>query len=305
MKLSLFIYICLNLIFLQLLSLESTYIDSGINVLCVLGILFIGVAHGSIDNILYGIKTTKANILFIVKYVVVVLLLGCVWLVSPDFVLALFLLTSSYHFGQAQFVDYKIRFKGLTRLLYLFWGGVITSSIFYFNAEEALNLQEPRSIQLISYLHSQAFYFLACAIAGFMLVFSTLSWYHKLSIQAYLKELYLLFLITASFSTLPTFVALSLFFVCLHSLNSMLHEYKFCKQELEVNSIKQFVKLLIPLTVTSLLGLCVLFVIYSANIDFVFYALVVLPSCLTIPHAFVMEKFYKRSVNQSLATNTS
>jgi hypothetical protein len=90
------------------------------------------------------------------------------------------------------------------------------------------------------------------------------------------------------------FIAFSLFFVCLHSLKVMFQEYFYCKEKLQLNSVYQFVRLLLPLTIISLMGIIfILIVVFKFDkLDLIPYILLILLSCITIPHSFVMEKFY-------------
>ncbi|MCH2045318.1 MAG: Brp/Blh family beta-carotene 15,15'-dioxygenase [Saprospiraceae bacterium] len=283
---------------MQLLSLESELIQMILSVICALGILSIGLAHGAIDNILYGVKSGRPNIIFIIKYVAIIGVFCLFWVVLPDIAFALFLGVSAYHFGQSQFVEYKIHLNFISKILYTTWGGVILMAMLHFNAGELLNIQEnsPLYLSLMQHLLHYSYYYLIGVSTLYILSFSVIIFKQVLSPFALAKELYLLTLTFISFYLLPSFIAFSLFFVWVHSLRVITQEYEYCKTELDINNYREFIKLFIPLTVASLLGIiAVLAVIISIDsAAFIPYALLILLSCVTIPHSFVMEKFYLR-----------
>lgn len=296
MKINLFIYIISNLIIFQLISLQNELICGAIYLICIFGVFSIGLAHGSIDNVLAGAKSGKENYLFIVKYLIIVFCFGVLWMFTPNIALIFFLIVSAYHFGQSQLVDYNFKPIWLSKLMYISWGGFVLFSMFYFGNSKMLLLQQNHLsfLSIINYLIENSFYFLL--VFSFILITTFLSAtiLKRISINDFFKEFYIMVLLIISFKVLPTFIAFSLFFVWVHSLKVMLQEYEFCKRKLEIKNQMQFFKLLLPLTIVSLLGIgFVLLAIIQYNyLEFIPYVLLIMLSCVTIPHAFVMDRFY-------------
>ena len=105
---SVFIYIATALLILQLISLSNETVNLSLTIFSFAAILTIGVAHGSIDHLLFSIKKDISQPLFIVIYLLTLLANVAMWFILPEFALLFFLVFSAYHFGQSQFVDLKI-----------------------------------------------------------------------------------------------------------------------------------------------------------------------------------------------------
>jgi len=278
------------------MSLENEVVSNSIYLLCILGVFSIGLAHGAIDHVLSGAKSGKENYLFIVKYLIGVFCFGLLWYIAPNLGLIIFLIVSSYHFGQSQLVDYNFKPKLLSKLMYTSWGGFVLFSMFYFGNTNVLYLQENYLpfLSIINYLTKNSIYYLIIFSAILVSLFLWAALTKKISFNDCIKEFYMLVLLIISFKVLPTFVAFALFFVWIHSLKVMLQEYEFCKRTLEIKSHKQFLMLLLPLTIVSLLsiGIILFVIIRNSNFELIPYVLLILLSCVTLPHSFVMDRFY-------------
>ncbi|HBH23614.1 MAG TPA: hypothetical protein DDY13_09345 [Cytophagales bacterium] len=296
MKISTFIYIGLNLILFNLIKLESEALNHVIYAVCILGILSLGIAHGAIDNILYGARPGRNNTLFILKYLTIIALFAVAYLLVPNITFLLFFVVSAYHFGQSQFVDFNIPSKWLAKSLYLSWGLVVLLMGVALNKAELAPFNNEYFAEMASFsiLIDHAYTFLVVSSAIFLITLVFAFSKSFLTTHELVRELYILALMALSFSVLPTLVAFSLYFVLLHSLKVISQEYEYCKRAFHMNSIMKFIKLFLPLTLASLAGMVVIigalvFFNYSELIPF---ALLIMLSCITIPHSLVMEKFY-------------
>ena len=303
MKAHIFAYIAVNFVLLHLVSLQNALLDQVIYVLCTLGILTLGIAHGAIDNILYGTKPGKSNMQFIGKYVIVIFLFAALWTLLPNLAFIIFLIASAYHFGQSQLTDYVQKSSVTSKLLFLSWGSIVILLLFHFNSHSFLGLQEGHSQVSATTNHliqNSGYYLLGsgtlCATAFLYTIKK-----NQLNIQVLFKELYVLTLITFSMYLFPPFIAFSLFFVFIHSFRVVLQEFDYCQESLEIKSLGQFVKLFLPLTTVSVIGtIAVILLVYGlGKTEIIPYVLLILLSCLTIPHALVMDRFYKFASNLS------
>jgi hypothetical protein len=102
-------------------------------------------------------------------------------------------------------------------------------------------------------------------------------------------------LIFVSFYLMPVIIGFTLYFVILHSFKVLGEEYRFLKLAKEVKSRVAFVKLLTPFSILSFFGMGVVFALIHFNILAMSYGycLLIIISSITLPHVFVMNKFYK------------
>ncbi|MGK0388008.1 MAG: Brp/Blh family beta-carotene 15,15'-monooxygenase [Maribacter sp.] len=296
MPINLFLYIIANLILLQLMSLEIAILEQFINMICIVGIATLGVAHGSIDDVLHGSPKGKQRIFFILKYLAVVVFFGIFWLVLPDLALLIFLSASAFHFGQTQLTAFNVVSKVLSSCLYFLWGSFVIFSMFALNKE--LLLEASYSVIFLPKLYyhiiekSEIYLIVISSIMPIFLIGISLK--GRIPTNLVLREFYLLFLIFCSFLILTPFIAFSIFFILIHSTQAVHQEYEFCKSKKIVKNSIQFLSLFLPLTISSILivGIFLYTLIYFEYDNFIPFALIILLSCVTIPHCFVMDKFY-------------
>ena len=299
MKVVTFIYIAINLLFFNLVSAGSEMLTNIISGLCIAGILSIGIAHGAIDNVLS--RNTEEHINdfdFFIRYTCFILLLAVLWWLFPNIAFILFFIISAFHFGQSQLTTNTLSNKLLQFITYVAWGLTILFISFLFNSADIVFLVEYYFPDLTSLGYFNA-YALPFAI-GFgsitigLLVLHVV--YGLISISRFVKELYILMLIGFSFYVLPLLVGFALYFVLLHSLKVMGEEYLHCRKHHNVKSFAQFIKLLLPLSVISIVGLIIIIVAmrYIGLSDWIPYVLLIALSCITVPHAFVMDGFYRK-----------
>ncbi len=267
-----------------------------IHILAAVGIMTLGLAHGAIDNILFGVQPGRSNWNFITGYIFIIFLFAMLWVFFPNVALLLFLLTSSYHFGQSQFVEYNFQPRLLSKGLFFTWGGIVLLCMFHFKGQEVLSLQEVHFQQLpvLDHLIEYALYYLIGLAGTYSLIILTVTYLNKFPISLLLKETYILGLLACSMYVFSAFLAFSLFFVLLHSLKVIAQEFEHSKKKLRITSVQQFIRLFLPLTLGSFLGIAVILLfVYQLDIHYLLpYILLILLSSITIPHSFVMEKFY-------------
>lgn len=298
MKANILIYIASNFLLLHFVNLDSEITNNVIHGLCALGILTLGIAHGAIDNLLYGVKAGKSNVNFIIKYLVIIAAFALIWIFFPSLAFLLFLVVSAYHFGQSQFAEYKLKSKTLAKTLFFTWGGIVLLLMLYFNGEEIRSYQTGYLDFYLTLNHLTTFssYYLLGFLSIFVFTLTYVVIYERISLQSLLKEGYILCLIACSMYIFPVFIAFSLFFVWMHSLQVITQELDYCKEKLRIANLKDFIRLFLPLTIVSILATAaiLLFVVGFNMEQYIPYILLILLSCVTIPHSFVMERFYTK-----------
>jgi hypothetical protein len=149
------------------------------------------------------------------------------------------------------------------------------------------------------YLTIYSSYYFATSLIFVFVVFLILFWKNYASLNILFKEIYLLVIIGCSFYIMDPFIAFALFFVIIHALKAMTQEYAFCKNKKIATSYKDFFKLFFPLTLISLfMVFAMTFAMYYFDyLHLLPYLLLIFLSCITIPHSFVMDRFYGSNKN--------
>lgn len=291
-----FIYIAVFVFLLQIEQLEYQYLDLIQFTICGVLIMTLGISHGGIDNILHQNKTNRSNKLFIPIYILAGLINASLWFIFPNLAFFLFITISAYHFGQSQFIEYQNGIRFLDKLLYFAWGLTLLFGLIHFNKLDILSSKwfNTISIPLMSAIldYSISLYISTLAITIFVLLFKLSR--KEMLIQNFFLELFQIFLISFTFKTLSLIVGFTMYFIILHSLRVLNHEYKYLKAKSIFKSNIEFVKLLIPLTLLSIIGILLIIsaiILFNVNISYALLALI-LTSSVTMPHTYVMEIFY-------------
>ncbi|MDP4685572.1 MAG: Brp/Blh family beta-carotene 15,15'-dioxygenase [Salibacteraceae bacterium] len=292
-----FIFIsCLFLLLPFVLSADK--IESSYQlIICTPFILFLGIPHGAIDNVLYLRDKRMSNAQFISVYLIIIGLNVLLWWAFPSFSYILFLILSAYHFGQSQFNHYFQKQSIPHLLLFIFWGITILSSLIYFNLDEIyLIMESTPEFAVFDPLHQRQdmLYVLlgSCSITLFIMLFLAIK--RSLMLYDFMIEVLVLALILVSFYFMPLIIGFTLYFVILHSFKVLREEYGFLAAQKEANSITQFIKMVAPFTLFSIAGILILFAaIYFQFLNLTYgYCLLIVISSITLPHVYVMNKFY-------------
>ena len=292
-----FLFMYMSCMYL-LMNIFNAYPDISINQQLMFSAFFIslfGIPHGAIDNIIARHKTGINNVVFYIIYLLVFLVFLAVWYINPQIALWSFLIISAYHFGESQLVP-LIKSKKYNHLVFFLWGIWLITSLLFFNSielEEIANSTTAFSIDknTLSIIPSMFYVFSIFLVSALII----LSINKILKVKHLFQELFTLILVSMTFHIFPFIVGFTMYFVFLHSIRVMFHEYDFLKSRIEKLSYTAFIKLLLPNTIMFLLGVIIFLFLYSHNYftPSLSEILIISISCVTVPHAFVMMKFYK------------
>lgn len=291
-----FIYIIGVFIILNLfqgftnISLENQLIYSSIL------ILLLGIPHGAIDHVLFFKKRKMSQLKFYSLYLGLSFLFVILWHIFPVTSLILFLLISAFHFGESQFADIFFK-KSLRFIFYFFWGLCLLSTLMYYNVNELYEITSyfDDTIILDKIYNKEkigVFFYITNAVTILSII--ALTYFKKINNDRLFSELFLLFLIHATFYLFPFIIGFTLYFVALHSIKVMNDEFKFLKDEDNNFSIVSFLKLLAPYSILSIIGTSFLLILSYYNLipySIPFLAIIII-SVITLPHAIVMNIFY-------------
>ena len=268
----------------------------------IIGSLFLitvfGIPHGAIDNIILKSDVKISNLRFYTLYIFCILLYIITWFISPIISFYIFLIISSYHFGESQLANYKIP-NNSKKLIYLNWGTALMSTLFYYNEVELINLfslfGDTENLNSLFY-HN---YFKIIFYTSNILIFLTLIFLlvkNQIKASVFKNELFQLFLLHLTFYLFPVIISFTLYFVFLHSLKVLSQEFNYLNIIYKKLSISKFIILLTPHTLLSLAFLAIFIYLSQNNIINISILLLTIIgiSVITLPHSIVMTKFYEK-----------
>jgi hypothetical protein len=126
------------------LSLEIQLIFFG------LGVIFLGIPHGSLDHVIYHHERNEAMnfksvVRFLLFYVGFAVLYAILWIISVELSILLFILISAYHFGEMDLNVLSLTSSLKTRILFSLYGllFLLNYLLFQFPQVEAILLGFP------------------------------------------------------------------------------------------------------------------------------------------------------------------
>jgi len=267
----------------------------------VLSVLVIGIPHGAIDHImaaeLYDLnQTLKDHLLFYASYLLVMIVIGVLWIFLPEAGMALFLIISIYHFGQADMEEFLIRHEPFNRLFYFARGFLIIGLIIF-------------SDPLTTYpIMADAMRIDTIVFSGFMPAATFSLWfiisvYFIISTAAVLTNriedasTFIVDSLLLTFFLLVTgpLIGFAVYFALWHSAGHINEMREFFEGRGKSLSVGKFYKKATPFTIVSIIGLALLLYInVQLNLENQFLSLMfILISVLTLPHMLIVEKMYE------------
>jgi lycopene beta-cyclase len=250
------------------------FISGGI---LVFGFLTVGLAHGALDHLTSKkIMNSKQLFYFVISYLSKGIIFALVWWISSDIALSIFILFSSWHFGQADFKEWGLK-QGWHSFL---WGVAVLMMILFFHIEEFSSILQEipnlSSSKLLTKTPDKIVLFLQILTSSCGLFLALLN-------KSKYMLLTLIYLFMASkLSLLMTF---GIYFVCQHSMSG----WKHLSIGLNKSSSTMWINSL-PFTLGGA-SIILYFLFFTAdNYTGIFFIVL---SCLSLPHVFSMHFFYK------------
>ena len=134
-----------SLIFFNLCIFLSAFEFLRNNNLLILSLFFIltlGISHGALDHIkgkkLLKLLNYKSILIFYISYIFISVVIILVWLIFPKFLLLIFLVVASYHFGKedSEFINQNTNID----LIYFFKGSLVITAPLLFHKNETINI---------------------------------------------------------------------------------------------------------------------------------------------------------------------
>lgn len=275
-------------------------IDSAAVWIVVLSVGIIGIPHGAIDHImaaeLYDLnQTLKDHLLFYASYLLVMIVVGTLWIFFPEAGMALFLIISIYHFGQADMEDFLARREPINRLFYVNRGLLIIGLIVFSDPLTTYPIMaDAMQIDIVFFSN-----LMPSANISLMVIIGT---YFLISVPAIITgriENTLTFIVDSLLLSLfllitGPLIGFAIYFALWHSAGHINEMREFFEQRGKSLSIGNFYKKATPFTLVSMLGLALLlFINLQLNLENQFLSLMfILISVLTLPHMLIVERMY-------------
>ncbi|NCG04695.1 MAG: beta-carotene 15,15'-dioxygenase, Brp/Blh family [Bacteroidetes bacterium] len=255
-------------------------------VLAAINVLIIGIIHGAND--LYIIskysKTTKKRqfgYLF-VSYVFFVSIMVLALYNVPQFALLLFVLASSFHFGEQQWHKNSIVKSAKLHLFYIVYGIFLFSLLFFTHQDQTLSIvQEISGLQIAP----QILLYMLIGSAVATVFFVTLN-INQLKSQ-FLFQFLALIVLVLLFTQTSLLWSFSVYFVLWHSIPSLKEQADVLYPD-EAKPIYKYFRLALPYWILSLVGFGVAFIFFrenSASLLSLFFGFL---AAITIPHVGVI-----------------
>ena len=276
---------------------------AGQYILAIALIVIFGIPHGAVDHLIFlqskRLKFQSVNwISFYSVYLGIIFMIGVLWWLNPLFSFIVFMMISSYHFGQSQLSHLVTSGKKyLGSIIYFLWGTAVLSFFFYSSRDQISTLFE--NDFFLVYLDGLEIKTLQLTILisflGLCAAFILLNLKHGVPVSALIMELGILAVILVMFRLLPPFISFSIYFSLWHSARVLFEEYEYLREGKLINSARSFVTKLLPFSAISIVGIAAVLLTastigFSISLPTLFLIMI---SLLTVPHALVMEEMYQ------------
>ena len=263
---------------------------------CLLLVASIGISHGALDNMkgakLLKIFNLKSMLTFYVGYSAVSIIVICAWLLSSTFLLFLFLLVASYHFGKedSEFLFHSKKF--FLDILFFLKGSVVISAPLLFHYTDTINIFNTIGMNTDLFIFSDYYFiisvFFISIISSIAIVLVAKNPYASILI------IDLCAILILNYFCHPLF-AFTLYFCFLHSVRHSITLMQDLDKDLS-KSIKMFIRKSLPLTIVTAFIFVVAFIFLMSEYDInssinkvIFVGL----AALTFPHIileYILEK---------------
>lgn len=271
------------------------------NSFCVALILLFGVPHGAADHRINATMNKGSNTaLYIAKYVLIAGGYVVWWIFMPGKASIIFLILSSYHFGQEFLEDIKL--SSIRTWEIMIWGTMLLiAPILIAYPEIRPNIEFVASAELPQ-ISSPA---LIALVSAFLTVASVHLIYlltrKRIDSKQFRLILVNMSVLVISFIFLPFIIAFTLYFILFHSMNALQHQYQWLKSKTAGYTIQGFIKDLLLFSFISIFGIVLLIImVQPESLQEMMSYFFIMISVITLPHAILFDQFYKSRSNNAI-----
>jgi Brp/Blh family beta-carotene 15,15'-monooxygenase len=256
-------------------------------------ILSFGIVHGANDLLLIKKinsteKTTYWKILF--NYISIVLLAIILFTLVPWLAMLLFILVSSYHFGEQHWENKNFySSKIATTLFNTVYGLFILLLLFQFHKKEVMTILLGITGLSLNFINITLLLIIISLILLGMFIYNFYS--SKLFQKNLAVELLYLVVFTILFKVGSLIWAFAIYFIFWHSIPSLLDQTKFLFGGVSISNFKRYCKSAFLYWLISIVGIIILYFILKDYkiFDSIFFSFL---AAITFPHVFVIERMF-------------
>ena len=255
-----------------------------------------GMIHGSNDLLIINKILEKSKyyskLSVLTAYLLIVSFAILIFYWTPALALFLFVLFSAYHFGEQHWEHSLSKLnKILKSTFYFSYGLLILYLLFVFNDIGVKSIvYEITGYQLENLYSFPVILILGCFLGA---VLAIGIYFNQPSTEIVLTELFSLAVLTIIFASSSLIWGFTIYFILWHSIPSLAEQIKFVYGDFKLESILKYCKSAAPYWIISLIGIAVLYAVFSGEKHFysLFFAFI---AAVTFPHAFVMVKMFSK-----------
>ena len=252
-------------------------------------IVSLGILHGANDLLILA-KGKNSKMVFLkhlLVYLTIIIACVLIYLFSPFIAILLFILLSSYHFGEEHLGE-KIKVNRIFNLIFYLFYGVFLFSILFYVSLTAVNeiMQELTGITFTKIQIANAF---SISLSVLLILSIYLYVTKKIQLSVLFKEFFYLCLLSLVFKTSSLILGFAIYFIFWHSIPSLLNQVAFIYGDLTKESVVNYFKKAFIYWMISVFGLLVLYQIIP-EVHLFSSIIFVLLFAVTAPHTWVMFK---------------
>ncbi|WP_293872443.1 Brp/Blh family beta-carotene 15,15'-dioxygenase [Flavobacterium sp.] len=256
-------------------------------------ILSFGICHGANDLLLikkiYS-EESKSYWKILFKYLIIVLVAAVLFILIPSLAMVLFIVVSSYHFGEQHWENKIIYFnKIMITSFYTIYGLFILLLLFQFHTKEVIAILYEITHINLAFVN----FTLLLIVDGLLLIALCLySCYFSKEFQKNLViELLYLLVFAIIFKVGSLIWAFTIYFIFWHSIPSLVNQIKFLYGTVTFPNFKCYIKSAFAYWLISIIGIFVLYFLLKGYkiFDSIFFSFL---AAITFPHVFVIERMF-------------
>ena len=259
--------------------------DSLLNFLAGFAVITVGILHGANDLEILSkkFKGSLNNLYFrfLILYLMVVLLGAAFFFIIPSFALILFVIFSSYHFGEQHWGErLSMNYANLT--FYTLYGALVFFMIFTLQYDDVIFIVNKISGYTLNYK-----FFLYSSIGLGITFMVCVLFIEQLRIH-FIKECIILLLLGFIFYDNSLLFAFAFYFVVWHSLPSLKEQLIYLYGNFNLNSFLKYLKSSIIYWIASLVSLLLVYYYIDFEADYFMPLFFSFLAAITFPHTLVI-----------------
>jgi Brp/Blh family beta-carotene 15,15'-monooxygenase len=261
-------------------------------------VLAIGLPHGATDYLLFkrlnkSLLTKQQIIKFFITYLLAVFGFLGLWMIFPAVSFIIFILISSYHFGQSNWENVSLP-KFFIITLNISWGlfALGGAVLWHWDESKTVISQVIGNLPDINQsIMNEVQLWIVCFNLG-LVVF--LRFFNLISFERLWKEIGKILILSVMFYFTPMLVGFTIYFTLWHSLGSLLSQLTFYKKLWPNFTIIDYYQQAAPYTILAVLGFVAMvaghqYILPDVSIISTFLIFI---ACVTLPHIFLVEESY-------------